>query len=486
MERRNYDQRYSESRCKWALGTTEPSPHSKHFPNPTPKICNSILDAIGNTPIVRINNITKQEGITCELLVKCEFLNPGGSVKDRIGKRIIDDMEAQGKIHPGMTFVEPTSGNTGIGLAMSAAVKGYELIVCMPEKMSQEKSDTLKAMGSKIIRTPTEADFMDEHSYVGVAEKIEREDPNCVMAGQYFNPSNPLTHYDITAEEIYDQLDGKLDYLVLATGTGGHMTGLSRKLKEKIPNLVIVGVDPFGSIVRDPENAPGGSYKAEGMGSGIIPRSCYTCLVDRWFVTHDKETFEYARKLIRHEGLLVGGSAGAVFWAAVQVAKELPADKRVLTVIPDGLRNYMSKFLNDRWMIQNGFLQEIENPPVVGKTVRDLEIEKAITCSSDFTVRQILQMMKENKISEIPVIENGIVIGVASSSAINKRIIEGFTGLDDNIRTSLVKVLKCMKMDTTIAFVNVWLEDLKYAVVHDGDFIGLIYPTHVSDLLARS
>lgn len=486
MARRNYDQRYSESRCKWALGTTDPSPHTKETPKPNPKICNNILEAIGNTPIVRINNITKQEGIQCELLVKCEFMNPGGSVKDRIGRRIIEDLETQGKIHPGMTLVEPTSGNTGIGLAMAAVVKGYDLTVCMPEKMSQEKSDTLKAMGTKIIRTPTEAAFMDENSYVGVAERLEREDPNCIMAGQYFNASNPLAHYDVTAEEIYDQVEGRLDYIVLATGTGGHLTGISRKLKEKIPGLILVGVDPFGSIINDPENAKEGSYKAEGMGSGILPRACYTGVVDKWYVSYDKDTFDYARKLIKYEGLLVGGSAGAVFWAAIQVAKGLPADKRVLTIIPDGLRNYMSKFLSDRWMVQNGFLEETDTPAVKSKTVRDLVIEPAVTCGPEITVRQCLLMLKDKKVSEMPIVENGIIIGVASSAAINKRLIEGFAVLDENIKPSLAKVIKCMTMDTTIAFVNTWLEDLKYAVVQDGEFIGLIYPTHISNLLASA
>ena len=477
MAQRNYDRRHSSTPCRWSLNTAEISPHTFEAHKPTPKICDSILDAIGNTPIVRINNMTKQEGITCELLVKCEYLNPGGSVKDRVGARIVTDLEKSGRLRPGMTLVEPTSGNTGIGLAMSSIIKGYELIICMPEKMSQEKNDILVAMGAKIIRTPTEAGFSDADSYVGVAEKIERDNPDThVMAGQYFNPSNPLAHYDHTAEEIVEQLDGKLDYVVIGSGTGGQITGLSRKLKEKIPGLVVVGVDPKGSIIHDPEHAVGGSYKAEGMGSGIVPRSCNTELVDQWFIADDQVTFEYARKLIKYEGLLVGGSCGSVMYGAVQLAKTLPADKRVLVVLPDGVRNYMTKFLNDRWMIQNGFLKEVDTPAVVGKTVKDLNVKETFTCGPEVSIREVVGMMKANNVSEVPVVSEGKVLGVASVSVVNKKLVNGTALLTDKIESALVKNLKMMHFDTSLAFVATWLEDWKYAVVHEGDFIGLVYP----------
>lgn len=484
MAQRNYDRRYSSTPCKWSIESTEVSPHTCEVHKPTPKICDSILDAIGNTPIVRINNISKQEGITCELLVKCEYLNPGGSVKDRVGTRIVTDLEKSGRLRPGMTLVEPTSGNTGIGLAMSSIIKGYELIICMPEKMSQEKNDILVAMGAKIIRTPTEAGFSDADSYVGVAEKIERDNPDThVMAGQYFNPSNPLAHYDHTAEEIFDQCEGHLDYIVIGSGTGGQITGLSRKLKEKMPNLVIVGVDPLGSIIHDPENTIGGSYKAEGMGSGIVPRSCNTELIDQWYVVDDHNTFEYARKLIKHEGLLVGGSSGTVMYAAVQLAKTLTADKRVLVVLPDGIRNYMTKFLNDRWMVQNGFLKEVETEPVVGKTIRDLKIESSEVIAPSLSIRETIQIMKLAKVTEIPVLSDGKILGVASSSVINKRLIEGKNCPSDLVEKVMVKNAKYLNFDTSLAFVAVWMEDWKYAVVHDKDFIGMVYPIHLSEFL---
>lgn len=485
MVERNYDRRYTTTPCKWSLNSTEPSPHTREEHKPTPKICSSILEVIGNTPIVRINNITKQENIQCELLVKCEYLNPGGSVKDRVGARIVEDLERSGRLRPGMKLVEPTSGNTGIGLAMSAAIKGYEMIVCMPEKMSQEKSDLLQAMGVKIIRTPTEANFTDANSYVGVAEGLERGDPNIVMAGQYFNPSNPLAHYDHTAEEIVQQLDGKLDYIVIGSGTGGQITGLTRKLKEKIPGLIVIGVDPKGSIIHDPEHAIGGSYKAEGMGSGIVPRSCNTELVDQWYIADDQVTFEYARKLIKYEGLLVGGSCGSVMYGAVQLAKTLPADKRVLVVLPDGVRNYMTKFLNDRWMIQNGFLKEVETPAVVGKTVRDLNVKATVTCGPEVSVKDVVGIMKANNVSEVPVVFEGNVVGVVSVSVVNKKLVNGTALLSDKVENVMVRNAKMMHFDTNLAFLATWLEDWKYAVVHEGDFIGLIYPIDLALALSN-
>jgi len=210
---------------------------------------NTILENIGNTPMVRINHITKVEGVTCEVLAKCEYFNAGGSVKDRIGRRMVEDAEKSGRIKPGDTLIEPTSGNTGIGLALAAAVKGYKMIITLPEKMSQEKVDVLKALGAQIIRTPTEAAWDAPESHIGVAKKLNKEIPNSHILDQYSNPSNPLAHYDGTAEEIIDQCGGKVDVVVLTAGTGGTITGIARKLKEKVPNVKIVGVDPDGSIL---------------------------------------------------------------------------------------------------------------------------------------------------------------------------------------------------------------------------------------------
>jgi cystathionine beta-synthase len=476
MAEDNYDRRYTTTPCKWSLHTTEPSPHTKEDHRPRPKICQNVLEAIGHTPIVKINNITKQENISCELLVKCEFMNPGGSVKDRPGARIIEDLERSGQLRPGMRLAEPTSGNTGIGLAMAAIVKGYELTCALPERMSQEKADILTGLGVKIIRTPSEAKFNAPESHLGVCVAMTKKDPNVVLAGQHIRAYNPLAHYDHTAEEIFDQLDGKLDYLVVSVGTGGQVTGLSRKLKEKIPGLTVVGVDVEGSTIYDPENAKPFVYKTEGPGNNsIVPRACNTDLVDKWFVSSDHNAFHTARRIIRHEGLLVGGSAGSVVWAAVELCKTLPADKRVLCMLPDGIKNYLTKFLSDRWMVQNGFMKETETEPVAGKTLRDLHLNPVPVCQTGISIRQLISFMKENKLTDVPVLNEGNIVGVASSATINKKVIEMGLGLDEDIMKVVTKGVKVFDLNANLAFINVWVQDLKYALVKDGDFISLVY-----------
>lgn len=306
--------------------------------------------------MVKLNRIPQQYGLECELVAKCEYFNAGGSVKDRIGKRMILDAEKSGRIKPGDTLIEPTSGNTGIGLALTAAVKGYNMIITMPEKMSEEKSNVLKALGAKIIRTPTAAAWDDPESHISIAKKLQAEIPNSHILDQYANPSNPLAHYDETAEEILSQTGGQLDMIVIGAGTGGTITGIARKLKEKLPNLIVVGVDPVGSLLADPEHDTVGSYQVEGIGYDFVPDVLDRGLVDRWVKTEDKESLLMARQLIRDEGLLCGGSSGTAVWAAVQAAKELKAGQRCVVVLPDSVRNYMTKFLSDKWMIEQGFM----------------------------------------------------------------------------------------------------------------------------------
>jgi cystathionine beta-synthase len=307
---------------------------------------------------VKINKISQSYDIKCQFLAKCEFFNAGGSVKDRIGRRMIEDAEKTGRIKPGDTLIEPTSGNTGIGLALAAAIKGYRMIITLPQKMSQEKVDVLKALGAEIIRTPTEAAWDSPESHIGVAKRLNKEIPNSHILDQYSNPSNPLVHYDGTAEEILDQCNSELDMIVITAGTGGTITGIARKLKEKLPNITVVGVDPVGSILAEPPelNGPISSYKVEGIGYDFIPTVLDRTVVDKWYKTSDKESFIMARRLIREEGLLCGGSSGSAMVAAVQAAKELNKNQRCLVILPDSVRNYMSKFLNDNWMKDNKFL----------------------------------------------------------------------------------------------------------------------------------
>ena len=317
-------------------------------------IKSSILDCIGNTPLVKINNITKNDNIKCEILVKCEFFNAGGSIKDRIAKQMFEQAEKDGIIKPGDTIIEPTSGNTGIGLALYAAVKGYQVIITMPDKMSKEKADTLKALGAQILRSDNKLPFDHPDSHIGLAKRLNQEIPNSFILDQYKNPNNPLAHYYNTAEEIWQQTDGKIDYLVAGAGTGGTITGLSKRLKELNPDLVTIGVDPYGSILAQPtelNQSSINSYQVEGIGYDFIPDVLDRTLVDKWVKTKDSESFLTARRLIKEEGLLCGGSSGSAFKVALDLAKELDSDKRIVVILPDSIKNYMTKFLSDDWLI---------------------------------------------------------------------------------------------------------------------------------------
>ena len=314
-------------------------------------IHDNILTTIGNTPVVRMNQIGNE--LECELFSKCEFLNPGGSIKDRIGWKMVDDAEQSGRIKPGDTLIEPTSGNTGQGIALAAAVKGYECIITLPEKMSKEKQIALEALGAKIIRTPTEASFDSPESHIEVAKKLQKEIPNSHILDQYANPSNPEAHYDGTAQEILDVFGKDLHMVVMGVGTGGTITGVAKRLKEEIPDIVIVGADPVGSILGGGTKVE--PYLVEGIGYDFFPDVLDNDLVDEYVKTEDEESFIMARRLIKEEGFLCGGSCGSAMVAALKSAKHLDKDKKCLVVLPDSIRNYMTKFPNDQWMKDQGF-----------------------------------------------------------------------------------------------------------------------------------
>mgnify|MGYP003983420463 FL=1 len=314
-------------------------------------IFDSILDTIGKTPVVRLNKIGIE--LDCDLFVKCEYFNPGGSVKDRIGWRMVEDAEKSGRIKPGDTLIEPTSGNTGQGMALASAVKGYRCIITMPEKMSQEKQISLEALGAEIIRTPTEAAFDDPESHIGVAKKLNEEIPNSHILDQYANPSNPNAHYDGTAQEILDDFGTDIQMVVMGVGTGGTISGVAKRLKEEIPGIKIIGADPVGSILGGGTEVS--SYLVEGIGYDFFPDVLDNSLIDEYVKTEDEESFLMARRLIREEGLLCGGSSGTAMIAALQTATQLGKDQKCLVLLPDGIRNYMTKFPNDTWMKEQGF-----------------------------------------------------------------------------------------------------------------------------------
>ncbi|HAT1874928.1 TPA: pyridoxal-phosphate dependent enzyme [Legionella pneumophila] len=312
----------------------------------------NILATIGHTPVVKINRLGKD--LECELYAKCEFFNPGGSVKDRIGYEMVVKAEKQGRIKPGDTLIEPTSGNTGIGIALAGAVLGYKVIITMPEKMSQEKQSVLERLGAIIYRTPTEAAYNDPDSHISLAKKLQAEIPNSHILDQYANPNNPNAHYFGTAQEIIDDFGKDLHMVVAGVGTGGTITGIAKRLKEFNPAIKIIGADPEGSILGGGTEVK--SYHVEGIGYDFFPDVLDNTLIDAYIKTNDADSFRTARRLIKEEGLLIGGSCGAAMWAALQAAKSLSKGQKCLVILPDSIRNYMSKFANDEWMKEMGFL----------------------------------------------------------------------------------------------------------------------------------
>jgi len=408
-----------------------------------PKILNSILEAIGNTPLVRLNKIPQSLGVECEVLVKCEWFNAGGSVKDRIGLRMIEDAEKAGILKPGSTIIEPTSGNTGIGLALAGAVKGYRVIITLPEKMSKEKCDVLKAFGAEIYRTPTEAAWDSPESHIGVAKRLNKEIPNSVILDQYGNPSNPIAHYEGTGEEICQATDNKVDYFFASAGTGGTITGTAKKLKEKIPNIKVVGIDPNGSILAKPEslNKKGiFAYKVEGIGYDFIPDVLDYQYIDEWMKSDDKESFVMSRRLIREEGLLCGGSAGSTVYCALKYAKEhnLQKSDRIVILLADSVRNYMTKFLDERWMENNDFYEtegrkNIENNFGLS-TIADLGLNPIKAISYDTSIKAAYDAIKAENKDQLPIInEEGKINTFVTSRAILDSISEGKQSFDDPV-----------------------------------------------------
>ncbi|MBX3274876.1 MAG: cystathionine beta-synthase [Sandaracinaceae bacterium] len=425
-------------------------------------IHDSVLSTVGKTPLVRLSRVARD--CKSEILAKLEFMNPGGSVKDRIGVRMLVEAEARGDIRPGDTLIEPTSGNTGIGLAMAAAVKGYRMIITMPEKMSREKQVVLEALGAEIIRTPTEAAFDAPESHISVARRLQQILPNAHILDQYGNEDNPLAHAQTTAAEILEQTGGQLDAFVCAAGTGGTITGVARVLKERVPGCLIVGVDPEGSILAGPGEIK--SYKVEGIGYDFIPDVLDRGLVDRWIKSNDRDSFRVARQLIRKEGLLCGGSSGSNVWAAMQLAKELPAGSRIVTLLPDSVRNYMTKFVDDAWMRQNGFYEEQAGLGTVADMIRALPPKEVISIEEDKTLGYAVRVFKAHGISQMPCVAGGRLSGIITESDLLTFLVEG-RAIDTPLAEVMVRRVSTVELEDPADVLPQLFERGEVAIVVD-------------------
>jgi cystathionine beta-synthase len=360
----------------------------------------TFLDAMGDTPLVRLHTVTR--GVRPAVLAKLEMLNPGGSVKDRIGIRMIETAERAGLLKPGGTIVEPTSGNTGHGLAIAAAIRGYKCIFVMPDKMSQEKISLLRAYGAEVVICPTAVPPESPESYYRVADRLAEEIPGAYQPNQYFNPENPTTHYDTTGPEIWRQTDGTVDVFVAGVGTGGTISGVGRYLKEQNPDVTIVGADPEGSVYSGDEPRP---YLVEGIGEDFWPATFDPSVVDRYVKVSDRDSFRTARAVTRQEGILIGGSAGSAVFAALHVARELDETKTIVVLLPDTGRQYLSKVYSDSWMLQHGML---DRPDVIRVEevlmAKHGELPSLITVGAHDKVRQAVDRLQDADISQAPVV----------------------------------------------------------------------------------
>ncbi|MDZ8187343.1 MAG: cystathionine beta-synthase [Nostoc sp. ChiSLP02] len=437
---------------------------------------NNILEAVGRTPLMKLNNISQE--IQSTIYCKVEYLNPGGSTKDRIALAMIEAAEKTGQLQPGGTIIEATAGNTGVGLALIAAVKKYRCIFVMPDKMSQDKINLLKAYGAEVVITPTSVPPDSPESFNGVAERLAKEIVGAYRPDQFANPNNPLAHYLTTGPEIWSDTNGKVDIFVAAMGTGGTISGVGKYLKEQNPNIVIVGADPEGSIFSG--DTPK-LYKVEGIGEDFIPKNFNRQVIDEMVRVSDKESFNMARHLAREEGLLVGGSCGTALAGALKYAARLSEPKQIVVLLPDTGRNYINKIYSDAWMQENDFWEE--------KTRKITKVEDLLVNKKDFpslicvnpqdTLSQVIEVMQKLNISQVPVIENNHVIGSLNEAALMKLLHEGINFSNQKVAAVMGKPLPMVdeKVDISEAY-RILLSGTSGLIIKCNDIpIGLVNRT---------
>jgi cystathionine beta-synthase len=407
-----------------------------------------ILEAIGKTPLIKLNRITKD--IKSAIFVKAEFLNPGGSVKDRIGLRMIEAAEKEGLLKPGGTIIEATAGNTGVGLALVAAIKKYRCIFVMPDKMSQDKMTLLKAYGAEVVVTPTAVPPDSPESYNGVADRLAKEIPGAYRPNQFANQNNPLAHYVTTGPEIWEDTGGKVEVFVASMGTGGTISGTAKYLKEKNPHIVIVGADPEGSILSG--DSPK-SYKVEGIGEDFIPKTFNRQVVDEMIRVSDKESFNTARRLAREEGLLVGGSSGTAVAAALKYAQQLKKPKYMVVLLPDTGRNYLTKMYSDAWMQENGFWEgeEIKITKIKEILNEKKDLPPIISVHSQDILSKAVKLMHGYNISQLPVVDHGKVVGSLQEASLMKLLHDGVDFTKQGIFAVMGKPLPALDEDTEVS-----------------------------------
>lgn len=458
-----------------------------------PQIYNNIIETIGHTPLVKLNSVTR--GLQCTLAAKVEFFNPGGSVKDRIGVNIIDAAEREGRLKPGGTVVESTSGNTGVGLAMVCAIRGYKSVFVMPDKMSQEKIRLLRAFGSKVIITPTAVDNDDPRSYTMTAKRIVAETPNSILANQYHNPENPRSHYLTTGPEIWEQTAGQVTDVVIGMGTGGTISGVGKYLKEKNPKIKIVGVDPFGSILfethklgRMPPDPKPRTYKMEGIGEDFLPLALDFSVIDEVIQVGDKETFLTARRLVREEGIFAGGSCGAAVAGALRYCRNLGPERLVVVILPDSGSRYLTKMFDDDWMRENGFLESAWTSATVADVLATKKLRDVITVRVNESVNAVVGKMKEHDISQIPVVtETGELLGMASElELLNHLVLDTHKHQADEPISDLMRSdVATIGPDTPLeSLMSVFVNRNAVVVVESGRVVGILTKIDILDYLA--
>ena len=433
----------------------------------------NILETIGHTPIVRLNKVIGD--VASPIYAKVEFFNPGGSIKDRVGLHIIEKAEKAGLLEPGGTIVEATSGNTGVGLAIAAAVKGYKCIFVMPDKMSDEKIHSLRAFGAKVVVTPTAVYPEDPRSYYSVAKKLVEVTPNCFYANQYHNPDNPEIHYLTTGPEIWEQTGGEVDVLVAGIGTGGTVSGIAKYLKEKKPSVKVVAVDPIGSILTNyfktgKIDAATKVYKIEGIGEDFIPSNIDFKLIDEFVQVNDKESFLMCRDLLLKEGIFGGVSCGSAVCGTIKYAKTLKEKKNIVVILPDSGNRYLSKAFNDNWMRENGFLDS----PLYTDKVSDLlqamgsQVSQVVTALHTDTVAEVIHRMKDKGISQLPVFTEGQLSGVIDEGDLILPLVNGVIKPNDRILSFIKGSALLVDLDDNLQKLSDLFAKGYVALVKDG------------------